>query len=103
LTEAGKAADYPQNLNAGDEFKVTVGIINHEQETTSYRFEVQISEEKVYAKGPMSLENGEVWEQGVNFPLTVPGEDQKVEFLLFKNGSIEPSQESLHLWINVGQ
>jgi uncharacterized membrane protein len=101
LGEAGKAADYPQNLNAGDEFKVTVGIINHEQETTSYRVEVHISGEKVYEQGPVSLENGEIWEQGVNFVLTMPGESQKVEFLLFKNEAIEPSQESLHLWIDV--
>jgi uncharacterized membrane protein len=35
--------------------------------------------------------------------LTGPGENQKVEFLLFKNGAIELSKESLHLWIDVGQ
>ncbi|MFC1894287.1 DUF1616 domain-containing protein, partial [Chloroflexota bacterium] len=97
----GKAADYPRELSVGQEAGVIVGIINNEQEMTTYRVEVRIQGVKTSEVGPVVLENDGKWEGEVKFAPGTPGENQKVEFLLFKNESTEPSKESLHLWINV--
>ncbi len=50
--------------------------------------------------GPVMLEHEEKWEKAVDItPLRV-GENQKVEFLLFKEGQ-EKTTSLLHLWLNV--
>jgi uncharacterized membrane protein len=101
LGVGGKAEDYPQELTIGEEGKVIVGIINREHERVSYQVEVVIDNVKNNEVGPIELEHDEKWEGIVVFTPSEPGEDQKVEFLLYKNGGAEPSVESLHLWIDV--
>lgn len=101
LGMGGKAEDYPQELTIGEEGKVIVGIINREHERVSYHVEVMIDNVKNNEVGPIELEHDEKWEGIVVFTPNEPGEDQKVEFLLYKNGGAEPSVESLHLWIDV--
>ena len=101
LGVGGKAEDYPQELTIGEEGKVIVGIINRERERVSYHVEVMIDNVKNNEVGPIELEHDEKWEGIVVFTPSEPGEDQKVEFLLYKNGGAEPSVESLHLWIDV--
>ncbi len=49
---------------------------------------------------PLALDHDEKWENEVGFVLQVVGDDQKVEFILYKNGEEEP-YSSLHLWIDV--
>ena len=44
-------------------------------------------------------EQGEKWEGEIGFAPMHTGENQKVEFLLYKDGSTE-AYNSLHLWIN---
>ncbi len=51
--------------------------------------------------GPIPLANEEKWESEIVFVPMVPGESEKVEFTLYKNGDAEPLLEPLHLWINV--
>jgi uncharacterized membrane protein len=46
------------------------------------------------------LQHEEKWEQSVEFVPTIAGENQKVEFLLFKGDGAEPYRE-LHLFINI--
>jgi len=101
LGVGGKAEDYPQELTIGEEGEVIVGIINREHERVSYHVEVTIDNVKNNEVGPIKLEHDETWEGIVAFTPGKPGEDQKVEFLLYKNGGSEPSAESLHLWIDV--
>jgi len=101
LGAGGKAEDYPQELTIGEEGKVIVGIINREHERVSYHVEVMIDNVKNNEVGPIELEQDEKWEGIVVFTPSEPGEDQKVEFLLYKNREAEPSVESLHLWIDV--
>ncbi len=101
LGMGGKAEDYPQELTIGEEGKVIVGIINREHERVSYQVEVVVDNVKNNEVGPLELEHDEKWEGIVVFTPNEPGEDQKVEFLLYKNGGTEPSAESLHLWIDV--
>ncbi|MBA7506258.1 hypothetical protein ES706_04939 [subsurface metagenome] len=98
-----QAADYPKELRVGEEGRVIVGIANHEYETVSYRIEVRINGTRNNEVKPIVLEHNEKWEEIVSFSLSEPGEDQKVEFFLYKNGEVEPCLKPLHLWVDVTQ
>jgi uncharacterized membrane protein len=104
----GKAKNYPTELKVGEEGKVILGIVNHEQEEASYKVEVWIDGEqaKLRIDGEDSyeidveLENEGKWEQKVGFVPQKAGEKQKVEFVLYKDG--EPYfKEPPYLWIDV--
>lgn len=96
----GKAANYPQKLAVGGEGKVIVGIVNHEGEGVSYRLEVRIDGEKKRNIEPIMLNEEQKWEEIVAFTVDKAGDNQKVEFLLYKLGQTEV-YDSLHLWIDV--
>jgi len=99
---SGKAMDYPQELMVGEEGRVIVGIINREHEPVTYRVEVVIDGVKNNEVGPVILEHEGKWEGEVSFMPEVAGDNQKVEFLLYKNnGEGEPCLKPLYLWINV--
>ncbi|MFC1904347.1 DUF1616 domain-containing protein [Chloroflexota bacterium] len=101
LRTEGEAAGYPTELVVGNEAKVIVGIANHEYETVDYRIEVRINEARSGEVEPIALEHGEEREKEISFMPEMAGKDQKVEFLLYKNGEIEPCLEPLRLLINV--
>jgi uncharacterized membrane protein len=125
----GKAEQYPSNfLVARDNFsvistrygdtvapikenygRVILGIVNQEQQPTVYAVEIKIDGQTVniHFQGQMfsrlegiQLEQGAKWEQEIGFAPLHTGENQKVEFLLFKDGGTEV-YNSLHLWVNV--
>jgi uncharacterized membrane protein len=101
LGPEGKAADYPTELKVGEEGSVTVGIINHEGKEVSYRVEVAIGGDKSTEVGPVTLADEQKWEGEVGFMPEVVGQDQKVEFLLYKDSEVEPYLEPLQLWVDV--
>ena len=103
LGQDGKAAGYPSELKVGEEARVIAGIVNHEGKEVSYRVEVFIGSEKSSEVGPVVLVDGQKWEGEVSFVLETPGEDQKVEFWLYKEGEVEPYLEPLHLWVDVSE
>ncbi len=93
--------------------RVTLGIVNHEQERTNYRVEVWIDDSQVRAlvldepghleldSVSISLDNNEEWKHEIGFvPREPSSEAQKVEFLLYKGDNVEPYL-SLHLWVDV--
>ncbi len=96
----GKATDYPKELVVGEEGKVIVGIINREHETVTYRVEVAIDEIKNNEVGSVALDHDGEWEEIVGFIPGRAGDNQKVEFLLYKQGQDEVYQR-LHLWVDV--
>ncbi len=99
----GKATDYPKEIRVGEEGKVIVGIMNHEHEVVRYRVEVKIDGVKDNEVGPVVLANEQRWEEVVTFTPDKAGDNQKVEFILYKNEEAEPSLKLLHLWIDVKQ
>jgi len=101
LGAEGKLENYPSELMVGEEGQVIVYIANHEHETVTYRVEVRIGEVKNNDVGPIVLEHGGEWEEEVSFVAEVAGDNQKVEFLLYKNREVEPCLEPLRLLINV--
>jgi uncharacterized membrane protein len=88
---------------------VTLGIVNHEQQTVDYSVKMTIDGEPVDINfdennigmiGPIELKQGEKWEKIIGIVPLHLGENQKVEFLLYKGGQIAENN-SLRLWINV--
>ena len=98
----GKAIDYPGELKVGEQGRVLAGIINREHEDVNYRLEITINGVSSNALGPIVLQNEGRWEQEVNFIPTQIGDNQKVEFLLYKQGQSE-AYRAIHLWVNVKQ
>jgi len=96
----GKAADYPEELVMGEEGKIIMGIINREHETVTYRVEVAIDGMKNTEMGPVALDHDGEWEKIVSFTPNKAGDNQKVEFLLYRHGQSEVYQR-LHLWVDV--
>lgn len=95
-----KAIDYPEELMVGEEGKVKVGIINREQEIATYWVEVAIEGVKSNEVGTVTLGDGEKWEGVVGFVPGRVGDNQKVEFLLYKQGW-DGVYQRLHLWVDV--
>lgn len=97
---SGKAMDYPQEVMVGKDRRVMVVIINHEQVEVSYRIEVNIDGVKNNEVGPVVLAHEQKWESEISFVPEVTGENQKVEFLLYKEGQTG-AYRKLHLWVDV--
>ena len=100
LGPGGEASGYPAEISVGEEASVILGIVNHEQEKTSYLVEIVIDGVNHSEKGPLNLENNTKWESQVTFQVDKPGNDQRIEFFLFKDGHID-IYRSLHLWVDV--
>lgn len=79
-----KAEGYPRELKLGEEGKVILGIINREHEPMGYKAEIRINGVKNKEIGPIKLNHDEKWEEVVSFLPQKVGENQKVEFILYK-------------------
>jgi uncharacterized membrane protein len=84
----------------GADADVIVGIANSECEDVTYHVRISIGGTEVKAIEGIVLHDGEKWEDNVTLTPTEAGDNQKVEFLLYRDGESEPYHE-LHLWINV--
>jgi len=102
LGSDGKAEGYPEVLFLGRETALTAVIVNHEHETVSYRIEVLIDGLKNSESGPIILDHEENREILIGFQPTAAGNNQKVEFLLYRQGQSE-AYRSLYILINVKQ
>ena len=100
LGPSGTAGDYPSEIVLGADADVTVGVANHEGEDVTYRVRISVDGVDLEIKDGIALHDGEKWEDKVVLAPTKAGDNQKVEFLLYRDGESEPSQE-LHLWIDV--
>ena len=100
LETEGKMANYPSQMAAGQEGKVIVAIAHHRPEPVNYRLEVMIDGTKNNEITGIVLGQDEKWEQVVSFTLWQAGENQKVEFLLYRQGQKE-AYRSIHLWVDV--
>jgi uncharacterized membrane protein len=94
LGPEGKAGNYPEELKAGEEGRVILGIVNHEQMRANYKVEVWIDGEKAKLRIEgedrdeinVELEPEQEWEKAVSIVPQKAGENQKVEFVLYKGG-----------------
>jgi uncharacterized membrane protein len=100
LGSSGTAGDYPSDIMLGADADVIVGIANHEGEDVTYQVRIGLDGAELKVIEGMALHHGEKWEDNVVFAPVKAGDNQKVEFLLYRDGESEPYHE-LHLWINV--
>ena len=49
----------------------------------------------------LSLPHNQTWERTVSYVLDEPGDRQKLQFLLYKEGNFTAPYRDLHLWVNV--
>jgi uncharacterized membrane protein len=100
LGSSGTAEDYPRDVVLGAEADVIVGIANHEGENATYQVRISMDNTEVQAIDGVALHDGEKWEKTVALTPTKAGDNQEVEFLLYRVGEPKP-YHGLHLWINV--
>lgn len=101
LGPKGKASDYPTNLTVGKTGKVIIGIVNHEHAGTDYILVVKLKG-KIIKKQNVTLASDNKKETPYTFEVSKSGENQKLEFLLYKLPDKKNIYRSLHLWIDVG-
>ena len=95
----GTADDYPTNLKVGEKGEVIIGIVNHEYANVTYQLEMGLNGKGIDEKS-IELVHNETWESPFVFQSVEAGEDQKLEFLLYKEG-VKEVYRSLHLWVDV--
>ncbi len=126
LGKAGQAANYPVNFTLKNGAvtsvdyggglitytgigAITVGIVNDEQAATAYTVQVVIDGtpvaivvdgQTVDGIGPVTLQNGEKYEQLIGFAPLHTGDSQRVDFVLLVGGS-PYFTDPPHIWINV--
>ena len=88
LGPEGRAENYPKELSVGEEARVIMGIINREHRPLTYRVDVAIDGIRNNGIGPVSLENDMKWEVELSFTPQVAGDNQRVEFLLYRTERI---------------
>lgn len=103
---------YPTDLSVAEEGKVIIGITNHEGEEVSYQLRVEtdsrivirLDGEEIQGKIPVVLKHQGKWEREVLLIPQETGENQKIEFWIYKEGNTEPYLEDpLRLWLDVRQ
>lgn len=94
------------NSNEG---KVILGITNQENQETDYRVvllvngqvaPINLNGQSLDSLDSIVLKPGEKWEKKIGFIPQIESDYQKVEFLLYKNGSTVV-ENRLYLWVNV--
>jgi len=110
LGPGGKAEAYPTLMDVGENATVILGMVNQEGQDTTYQVAVTIDGETTDSIDNLSLADDERWEQRVAIVPTHAGNDQKVEFRLYKESaggdsaggdSAGEPYRSLHLRIDV--
>lgn len=99
LGSNGKAGDYPTNLTVGQDGNITIGIVNHEYADVNYTMVIKLNNQTIDNE-TITLSNNQSYEKPFKFAASSPGQNQELEFILYKlpdNGNV---YRSLHLWIN---
>jgi uncharacterized membrane protein len=93
--------DFPKELQVGELLNVNVAIGNHEGAQTNYRLQVLIDGSVISEKGPITVADGQTWNDYLLVFARHTGDDQKMEFILYKNSDSRPYLNPLYVWLNV--
>jgi len=100
LGPEGMAYDYPTNVVKGENSTLIVGIVNHEYSIVNYTMDLEFNNATILEM-EATLDHNDTWERPISYALDDPGEDQKLEFLLYKDGNFTAPYRDLHLWVDV--
>lgn len=95
----GKAGNYPSNMGSGQSSNLTVGIVNHEQNTTSYQIVIKNNGEPLKEEN-ITLQDNEMKEIPFNFTADYKGQN-KLEFNLYKLPDTQNSYRYLFIEFKV--
>ena len=102
LNDQGNAENYPDTIHIGQSAQVILGIINHENVTTTYKIEITLDGNSAGEIGPVDVKTEQKFEQKYTITPAHKSDKQELLFSLYKGDSTDV-YESLHLWINVPQ
>jgi uncharacterized membrane protein len=102
LGPTGKMENYPNSISINQSARITLGIENNENEAAGYTISVIFDGQTMQTLGPLKLADKEKWSSDITLTPTRIGDNQKVEFLLYKQGISEPYL-TLRLWLDVTQ
>jgi uncharacterized membrane protein len=94
------AEDYPVNVTVGENVTVLVSVTNREHVTTSYILITKFANNTIFIDR-FTINDQEAWSKIYTFSPTTTGDNQKLEFLLYKERIADPPYQETHLWINV--
>jgi len=95
------ATRYPKDLKIGEQGGVTIDVTNDEGRDVTYRIVVACDGEKPSEIGPFALVNHQKWEKDLQFSFSQAGQNQRVEFLLYKDAEVQSYLGPLYLWVDV--
>jgi len=98
----GRLDAYPWQVQPGEPVEVIIGVVNHEYAVADYRVEISMSGVSIEEIETGVLTHRDKWEQKISFTPWMWGEQQKVEFWLYKDGSTQPYyKQPLYFYIDV--
>ena len=100
LGPEGKMENYPQEIILGEQVALTLGIENYEDSPVIYDVAVMLDGEMVQELSHIEIDDGEEWSDEVVIIPPKAGDDQRVEFILYKRQEAAPYL-SLHFWLDV--
>ena len=100
LGAGDKAGNYPTNLSVNGSGNITVGIVNHEQSTTTYNLVETLNDVTLFNQN-ITLSNNETKQINFSFQATQVGNNQTLEFKLYKLPSNGTVYRSVFLYLNV--
>ena len=106
LGPEGLAENFPRAATVGQQLNVTMGLVNRERGAHDYKVEVWVEDpwegrrQKLVQSDYKQLNPGELLEWPLSWRMPWPGQDQKVEFLLFLDDAPNPYR-ALRLFLNI--
>jgi len=91
LGKQGKAEGYPSQAAAGQPVSVIAGIVNHEGSPADYTIQIRENDDIIKSISVGKLNDGQKWEQPVEFTLNRAGEGRRVNFFLYRDNAPLPS------------
>ena len=100
LGEQRMLQDYPTNLRVGEFQAYNLGIVNHEGQSVVYTVRAFLGEGLVGSIGPLTLRDGDTWEDTVEVTPTAVGNQQKLEMRLYRQPDSDVYR-TVHLFVDV--
>jgi uncharacterized membrane protein len=102
LNSQGKAENYPRLIKAGESFSITAVIVNHESKPTNTIIKISNDGTVIQEIDTNVLQPEEKWEGKATSTLSGTGQNQKMDYYLYKDGDQEPYfKKPLYLYIDV--
>ncbi|MBK5191239.1 MAG: DUF1616 domain-containing protein, partial [Methanosarcinales archaeon] len=101
LDTEGTEENYPTDLYLGEPVEFLIGVENNEHEQVNYVLKIKL-DDRLIAKKSKQLEHGSKWARVISVTPDKLGDNQKLEFLLFKDSTLGKPYRYFHLRVSTG-